>query len=157
MKKKLHINKRCNTACCIARFRCAVFCIFSMNMRTLQIQMRKSLRMQLSSYVCSYISYFACVCVPDSNALVKQRKAVASYKVEKTTGNVSSFACNQLGLLSLQNIACFRCEVFRCCLLLLQNIAFATKYSMNQTFTAGSTKRLLHVVIHQTFTAGSTN
>ena len=59
-------------------------------------------------------------------------------------------ACNQLGLLLLQSLACFLCEVFCCCLLSLQTMAFSAifcKYSMTQLicqiFTSGSTRQIM--------------
>ena len=42
-------------------------------------------------------------------------------------GDVSYFAYNLLGLSSLQSLACFYGEVFRCFLLSLQNIAFSAE------------------------------
>ena len=93
-----------------------------------------------SLYVCSQVHsfIFVSVCLL---AMVLQSG--------NSGGDVSSFACNQLSLLSLQSIACFHCEVFRCCLLSLQNIAFSANYSMNpairQTFTACSTKQTMNL------------
>ena len=81
---------------------------------------RKSLRMQLSPYVCSQVQSIFSYMFPCAWSQWSRR-------AQNSCGDVSYFACNQLGfkLLSLHNIACFRCEVFRCCLLSLQNIAFS--------------------------------
>ena len=95
----------------------------------------KSIQMQLSTYAakCIFSYMFLCACLQWSR------------RVEISSGYVSSFACNLLGLQSLQSLACFCCEVFRCFLIFLQNIAFAAEYGMNpairQTFTAGSTRQ----------------
>ena len=99
--------------------------------------------MQLSPYMYSQVDIFVHVSVC-LLAMVPQ-----SGEQRWAGGDVSYFACNQFGLLSLQSIACFCNKIFRCCLLFLLNIASSAKYSMNpairETFTAGSSAALVCV------------
>ena len=109
------------------------FSTFRTKMRKMQIQLRNFLGIQLSPYVWSksiVLHMFSCACLQ------------CSHRAENRGSSVPYFACNQVGLLSLQSLACFRCKVFRCCLLSLHSIAFAAKYCMNP----GSTRPTMTLV-----------